>query len=294
MSLYLHLREVASRSLTARQRRFVKNAVSRVRMEVVRRFRAYDAAQLFAALRGLGLEDGDAVLVHSRVSVQSGFDGRPADLIACLRAAIGNQGTLLMVSNPYSTSTLEYLSGHPRFDVRRTASQMGMLTEVFRRQQGVERSLSPTHPVLAQGSLAGWFLKDHERSRIGCGDDTPFSRLAEVDAKMLFFDTGVDAMTFLHHIEHSVRDELPFPLYDDRVFHVPVVDAAGRELDVAVCGFSEEASRRRRIGVPERALLHHAETRRCRVGNSELVLIRASVALRAGREFFRKGMLFRM
>ena len=52
----------------------------------------------------------------------------------------------------------------PRFDVRRTPWQMGMLTELFRRMKGVHQSLHPTHGVAALGPLAAEMTAGHDRA----------------------------------------------------------------------------------------------------------------------------------
>jgi aminoglycoside 3-N-acetyltransferase len=284
--------ESVVRLLPPSQKQRAKAVWHRLRRGYVRRFRSYDRAGLVGAFRAIGLSSGDSVIMHSRLSTLNGFTGQPRDIIDSVRDVIGPAGTLLMVSLPYRSSTRLYLESRPRFDVRRTPSHMGLLTEIFRRDKGVLRSASPTHPVLAQGRLAEWFVAGHDAAEHPCGDDTPFSRLVEADARLLFFDLPLTGFTFLHYIEHAVRDELPFALYDTKPVEVPVIDHAGRHLVARVYPFSLEASARRRAGVPSRELLQHTVTRRGRIGNTMLVQVRAADALRVGRELARAGKLF--
>src|SRR5205807_1636548 len=61
-----------------------------------------------------------------------GFQGGPVDVIRTLREVVGARGTLMMPAIPFRGTAVEYALGDPVFDVRRTVSRMGLLTEVFR------------------------------------------------------------------------------------------------------------------------------------------------------------------
>lgn len=274
-------------------RRRLKATWHAARLAYVRRYRSYAPAALRQALVDVGLRPGDAVLMHCRLSPFSGFLGQPAEILSQVKDTIGAEGTLLMMSMPYRTSTRKYLQTSPTFDVRRTPSRMGLVSEIFRRTAGVSRSLSPTHPVLASGPRAQWFLQAHEQTPFPCGDDTPFSRLVEANAKILFFDLPLRGFTFMHYVEHSLREDLPFDLYDAETFTVPVVTQGGEVMPVRVRPFSQEAASRRRIGVPARRMLKHRCTSGRRIGNTQIFLIAARDALRLGRELYAKGDLFR-
>jgi aminoglycoside 3-N-acetyltransferase len=287
-----HVLGTLGRWLPVAQKRRAKAIWSSWRLAYVRRFRAYSPDELASACSRLGLAAGDIVLMHSRLSPFNGFKGQPAEIVQAVRQVLGEAGTLAMVSLPYRSSTLKYLEAHPRFDVRRTPSRMGLLTEIFRRQPGTLRSLSPTHPVLAQGPRAEWLLAGHDRAVYPCGDDTPFSRLAEAGGKILFFDLPLRGFTFMHYVEHVHRAGLPFPVYEQRAYQVPVVDAWGRGLEVTVHPFSVESSVRRRRGAAARELLTSDLVVRRRIGNTRLYLVRAADVVRAGGDMVARGVLF--
>src|SRR5438094_10151405 len=65
---------------------------------------------------------------------------------------------------------------------------MGLITEAFRRRSGVLRSLNPVHPVLALGPEAAKLVADHERQLHSCGKGSPFAKLYDLKAKILFLD----------------------------------------------------------------------------------------------------------
>ena len=245
------------------------------------------------ALTEMGIRHGDSVFLHARLSSLNGFEGQPAEILNCVTDAIGSDGTLLMLSSAYRSSTRSYLDTAPTFDARRTPSRMGLLAEIFRRTPGVVRSLNPAHPVLAKGPRASWFVLNHEATPFSCGDDTPFSKLVAADAKILFFDLLLRGFTFMHHVEHTLREQLPFPLYDDHEYQVPVIGPSGERLTVPVRAFSAEAASRRKVGVPAARMLKQPSTPRLRVGNTQLALISARDALREGRQAFADGDMFR-
>ena len=276
----------------AEVKRRAKKAWNGIRLGYVRRVRAYTSADFTKSLEQLGLGANDSVLMHARLSPFNGFVGQPVEILGAVQGVIGTGGTLLMMSSAYRTATRRYLETSPTFDVRRTPSQMGMLTEIFRRTPGVRRSLHPAHPVLAGGAKAEWFVAGHEATPFSCGDDTPFSRLVEANGKILFFDLRLRGFTFMHHVEHTLQSELSFPLYDERVFQVPVVSATGERLVVPTRAFSAEAASKRLVGVPARRMLKLPMTAGKRLGNTSLFLVSARDVLREGRRAFLDGQMF--
>ena len=117
----------------------------RLRLVYVRRWRAFGPDDLLAALRRLGITPGDVLMVHSSFDRFAGFSGKPTDVLRVLQDAVGPTGTLLMPTLPFTGTAVEYVSRGEIFDVRRTPSRVGLLTELFRRSPGVVRSVHPTH-----------------------------------------------------------------------------------------------------------------------------------------------------
>jgi aminoglycoside 3-N-acetyltransferase len=245
----------------------------------VRLFRSYGAAQLRGCLHGLGLRPGDTVMLHSAFGDQHGFKGSIDAFTDVFVDLLGPSGTLLMPSLPYRSSSLQYLQTIKQFDVRKTPSMMGLVSEYFRRRPGVLRSLHPTHPVLALGANAETIVAGHENCRYPCGPGTPFDSLLRFDGKVVFFNVSFATFTFFHYLEHRLSPGLPFPLYTDEPFEVPVIDQAGRRLSVTTYVFSPEAIRRRQFQVLEDELFRRGLITRRSVGNSRLMVIRVRDAV---------------
>lgn len=257
----------------------VKPLYYRCQRQVARTFFSYSSAQLEAALAEMGVGPGDAMMVHSGFVPTSGFTGTPADVIDVLLRAVGPTGHLLMMSIPYRGSSQRYAESDPLFDVRRTPSTVGLISELFRRRGDVARSLSPLHPVLVHGPLSAWLVSDHETALRSCGKGTPFERFLSLKGKLLFFDAPFASMTFVHYVEDTCSNRLPVPLYDAAPLAIRVRDGAGCEREVRHLVFSAAARARRHFGPIEAGLLRSGALRVKRVGNSRLQCVKAQDVL---------------
>ena len=260
----------------------------------IRKFLSYGKPELIRALRSLGVERGDALMVHSSFNSASGFTGSPSAVIDALIEVVGPEGHLLMVSMSYLSSTYAYLQQGKIFDVRTTASQMGILSETFRRRSGVLRSQHPTHPILAFGPKATWLVGDHEKCLYPCGLGTPFDKLAQLGGKVLFFNVSVFNFTFFHYLEERIKERLDFPLFFSEPFEVPFIDFEGnrRVMHTYVYSFEAIPIRRRRLQILKDELDKENLIGVKRVGNSHLQLIATKDALRCLDEITKRGGYF--
>jgi aminoglycoside 3-N-acetyltransferase len=263
-----------------------------LRGRLVRAFLSYDEGRLHETLRSLGLRPGDSVMLHSAFGRDHGFRGSIEQLTDAFIDAVGPDGHLMMVSLPYLSSSLQYLSNLKRFDVRKTPSMMGLMSEYFRRRRDVLRSAHPTHPVVVHGPRADWFVADHPHCEYPCGPGSPFDKLAQVDGQVVFFNVPFATFTFFHHLEHLVSPRLPFPLYTEEPFYVPVIDRDGKPITVTTYVFSPEAIRRRRFAVLETALRQRGLIRERRVGNTRIQAIRVNDAIACVMEMSCRGEFF--
>jgi aminoglycoside 3-N-acetyltransferase len=246
----------------------------RLKSLIVRTLFSYDGAALVRALRDLGVGRGDLLMVHATWNPNNGFRGGPAELIAALKEAVGWEGVLAMTTMTYVGETsAEFLARGKPMDVRRSASRMGLLTEVFRRGPDVRRSLSPTHPVCAWGGRAEEFLAWHETTPFSFGPDSPYGRLAAWGGKLLGFDAGFDSFTFTHHLEHRVRDTLPFPFYESAPRPGVSIDRDGNRRSVPTMVISQQANRARREPRLVARLERDGVLKRKRIGNTRLLFL---------------------
>lgn len=163
-------------------------------------------------LRELGVKRGDTVIVHSSLSSMGKVDGGPDAVIDALLDTVGEEGTLVMPA--FSDNMKE------AFDPENTKSDVGLISEVFRKRKGVLRSYHPTHSVCALGKNAEYITGDHQFSRTPCGRDTPFYKIKELDGKIILLGVDMNRNTMLHAIEEEAGSRylieeirLPLPEY---------------------------------------------------------------------------------
>jgi len=275
-----------------RYKLWLKAKLLQGRQRFVRAFRSYDQRQLLAALREVGVGAGDSVMLHSAFNPSHGFRGSIEQLTDAFIEAIGPEGHLLMVSLPYRTATVDYLQTYRTFDVRKTPSMMGLVSELFRRRPDVVRSLHPTHPVLVRGPRAEWFVEAHPECLYPCGPGSPFDRLAAADGKAVFFNVPVETYTFFHYLEHLVSGSLPFSLYTSTAFHLPVVDRSGQTRQMETHAFAREAIKRRRFSILESTLRARGLIRQCRVGATRIEALRVRDSVACVLEMAAQGKYF--
>ncbi len=220
--------------------------------------------RLARGLAGLGVRRGGVLLVHSSLSSLGYVPGGPATVIAGLLDAIGPSGTLVLPTHSWAVMS----RGCREFDVRRTPSCVGQITEAFRQQPGVLRSLHPTHSVAARGPLAAELIAGHQQADTPCGAGTPYARVIEHAGQILFLGCGLERNTVYHTLEALAG--LPY-LMQDSEESFTLIDAEGRAVQRSI--------RRHRGALPRRFhqtvdfLSEHQVLRQGRVGRANCYLL---------------------
>lgn len=119
----------------------------------------YKVDDLLNALWELGIGKGDTVCVHSQI-YSLGIAGMPRNvylntILNVLKEAVGEDGTLIMPAFSYSFCEKQV------FDVQKSKSTVGVLTEFFRNSEGVSRTV---HPIF---SFSVWGRRREEFMDIG-------------------------------------------------------------------------------------------------------------------------------
>lgn len=155
----------------------------------------------------LGLERGDAVLVHAALRSVGPILGGPDTLIAALADAIGPAGTILGYCDwNYDDRNLPapaLRAEVPAFDPERSRATRdnGAFPELLRTTPGARRSANPGASFAALGGRADWFIADH-RLDYGYGSQSPLGKLVASGGKTMLIGAPLDTMTLLHHAEH--------------------------------------------------------------------------------------------
>lgn len=226
-----------SQRFAAYGRRFLKSRRHRIELRY-----AAEAArgsplrieEVDAVLERLGIRRGDHVFIHSRTAILGQVEGGLFALLRLLQDRVGRSGLLLMPTFPYHGPNWVHAQSDPLFDVRKTPSQMGLLSEVFRRLPETVRSLHPTHPVAICGSSAQDWARDHEIDPLPFHEKSPFGRLSREGGKILFMELSGLHVTQVHVAEAELRDEFPAAVYIQPAVSMRVRGYTGCEQRVPV------------------------------------------------------------
>jgi len=168
--------------------------------------RCFDPSAFEQFLTEWGLCSGDVVKVHSSWEILSSRSVTPGQLIGCLQNLVGDAGTLCMPAYPRMTSEDQI------FDVRKTPSGAGMLSEIMRRMSGAKRSYQK-RAVVALGRDAESLVAQHHLSPYASGKLSPYAQLAQKKGKVLCLGVGAITNTMFHCGEDILETEFPVNIY---------------------------------------------------------------------------------
>jgi aminoglycoside 3-N-acetyltransferase len=185
----------------------------------------------------------EVLMVHSSVNaMQPMYTGNPLELVRMLIDFCGPERTLVMPAfyfgDPKIGGVCKTFRHNPTFDLKRTPSQMGLATEIFRRMRGVVQSRHPVYRIAALGPLAQTIVAGHENASSAAGHGSPFERMTAHDTLILGIGKSYDVMTQVHHVDEILGTEFPVPRHpqdSDRPLTVTVIDA-DRHIPVALRG----------------------------------------------------------
>jgi aminoglycoside N3'-acetyltransferase len=224
---YFVVRRVCSqRTRDALKRRLVTSR-RRLSTAYLMIYGRYTAGELIQELKNRIPLDFDILMVHSSYDhLLPMYRGTVTELVDELLGFCGKNRTLAMPAFVLGGRLYDkkaYFSTRP-FDVKRTPSEMGLVTEVFRRKPGVMRSLHPSHSICAIGPLAQELVATHHLVPTRTGKGTPFETMAQ--NRTAIVGLGVEyfrVLTQTHTAEDMLGDDFPIQ-FKKEPFPVVVVD----------------------------------------------------------------------
>lgn len=175
---------------------------------------SYDA--LVRDLKAIGIKEGDVLVVHSSMKSMGHVEGGPECVISALTDVIGESGTLIFPTFTYRTSYADSF-----FSNKDTPSCVGLLSEVYRKTEGVIRTNHPTHSVGIKGRLASEMTEGEWEDDTPMGVHSPYRRLASVGAKILMLGCSLGHMSYMHAIEedanaiYALREHQEYTVVDE-------------------------------------------------------------------------------
>lgn len=171
----------------------------------------------------LKIKKGSVVFIHSSLDFLN-VEFNPHRVLEILIETVGDEGTLVFPCWHFSFRAEDYLRTDQIFDVRRSPSVMGMLSELARRYPGSFRSLHPTNSIVAIGKNAEYIINEHHTDIYPCGRKSPYFKVMELNG--IIAGIGVDCtfMSFVHCVEDTYDGKFPLKTRLDEIFVADVKD----------------------------------------------------------------------
>lgn len=181
----------------------------------------------------LGLTTGEVVYVGSSVD-QLNLDFPFYEILHLIQDIIGPAGTVLFPTYPNRSpvSSFEYLLRGSVFDVRRTPSYTGLLSEFARRQRGAVRSLHPTKSVCAIGPDSVELTSTHQNSPYPYDTCSPYYKLVEHNARIIGLGVRTQYLSFVYTIDDALKANPPVRTYYPEIFPAKCVNYNGETVTV--------------------------------------------------------------
>ncbi len=172
-------------------------------------------------LINLGIKKDDTILMHSSLSSLGYIEGGAETVIDTILSVL-TEGTLLIPALSYSYVNNE----NPVFNIKETGSCVGIISETFRKRDGVIRSMHPTHSVCGTGKYAAEILSKHIETNTPAGKTSPFALLPKYNGKILMLGCGLNPNTSMHGVEELTK---PWYLLTEEPFTYTLTDENGNE-----------------------------------------------------------------
>ena len=170
----------------------------------------YTHEKLIQDFANLGIVQGDTLFIHSSFKSLGPVESGAGTVISALETTIAEEGLILMPTFSLLPSREERVAA---WNVDKTPSTVGWLTEFFRQMPGTHRSNHYSHAVAARGKDAKTFVSDHLR-REGYqspwdhypwgktyGTHSPMFRAYTMNAKLLMIGVDYETSTYIHLVE---------------------------------------------------------------------------------------------
>lgn len=193
----------------------------------------YSKDNLIEHLKTLGIDARGTLLVHSSFKSIGEVEGGPDTVLDALIEFM-KEGLLIL-----PTHTWKYIDkDNPVFDVQESPSNVGILTEKFRKRPETIRSEHPTHSVSALGKGAAELVQGEYKHDTPCARESVWGKIVDLKAQVLMIGVDLTRCTFIHGIEEWV--DIPGRMTDSHEALFSVLHT-GKKIEVPSrrhCGLS--------------------------------------------------------
>lgn len=165
---------------------------------------------MVSALKTLGVCEGDRVLVHSSFKSLGQVEDGANTVVSALKKAVGDSGTVIFPTFCQKDFTHVYETWH--LDKH---SDVGYLTNYFRKLPEALRSNQATHSVAAVGKDAAYLTETHGETGLRFGPygdtafsvDSPWEKMVQMNTKVIFLGVTLRCCTLRHYAEYCYIEQ---------------------------------------------------------------------------------------
>ena len=186
--------------------------------------RTLSQEEFISQLKELGFARGATIYLHSSMgAISRRVPGQnPLKLINLLKEMVGEEGTLLMPTFSFDGSQYSYVQNQRVFDVKRSPSQVGLLTELFRRTEGVIRSFHPTHSIAAWGMQSKELVSEHHLDT-AFGEKSPICKMRKYNGLVAGIGVVPKYCFTLYHVAEEQHPTTHAMQYNTDTFEMTIV-----------------------------------------------------------------------
>ena len=179
----------------------------------------YNADDIVNCMVNMGMNPGDVIFIHASMKEFYNYHGTAEELIKKIIDYLGPEGTLVMPAYPKCFWTLpdkcllrDYggKGDDVMFDVKLTPTGAGYLAEVFRKMEGVKRSINLQHSACAFGKHADYLVYEHHLCRTCWDEKSPYYKLTLVNAKVFSLGLPYFLTTTIHCTDSLLRTKYDY------------------------------------------------------------------------------------
>ena len=189
----------------------------------------------------LGVNSSDTLLIHSNIKpllryfFRNGIRIKTEDILDSILNHV-SKGNIIFPAFNFESINNKY------FSINETISEMGLLSETARLHKDSKRTKHPVYSFSCFGPITKSLLE--VKNYTAYGQDSPFQKLRDVEAKIIVFDLPENrSMTFYHHVEEVLRvdyrylKEFTFEYIDSNYFSKGLTKFSifVRDLESKVC-----------------------------------------------------------
>jgi aminoglycoside 3-N-acetyltransferase len=168
-----------------------------------------------------GIKSGSVVFVHSSV-VTLNINFSVYRLLEILLEAVGENGTLVFPAWHFTYRAEDYIKKQLVFDVKRSPSVLGLLSELARRYPLAVRSNHPINSIVAIGKDAQEIVGEHGSSIYPCDESSPYYKIIKYNGIIVGLGVDTNFLSFVHCPEDIMKREFPVKTRLDNIFESKV------------------------------------------------------------------------